>query len=115
MRHCPLRSQDEAKDGSHREPRPTKHFEKSYCSYFSDRLLGGVIGSLSGYQGLPIQSLRSRGLHEGHGCCPLLSRTHLLAGHRHLRRPRREQRTKKRQPLCQKRREMPVIILQDYP
>jgi hypothetical protein len=31
-RNCPLRSQDEIKDGSHRDPRPTKRVEKSYYS-----------------------------------------------------------------------------------
>ena len=34
-----MRSQDEVKDGSYRDPQPTKRFEKSYCSSFSDRLL----------------------------------------------------------------------------
>jgi hypothetical protein len=38
-----------------------------------------------------------------------------LAGHKHLRKQRLGQRTKKRQPLCQKLREGPVIVLQDYP
>src|SRR5687768_15113437 len=30
MRNRPLRSPDEVKDGSHRDPRPTKRFAKSY-------------------------------------------------------------------------------------
>src|SRR5262249_54647040 len=32
MRNCPFRSQDEVKDSSYWDPRPTKRFEKSYCS-----------------------------------------------------------------------------------
>ena len=32
MRNCPFRSQDEVKDSSYWDPRPTKRFEKSYYS-----------------------------------------------------------------------------------
>src|SRR5881392_1087412 len=74
----------------------------------------GAIGSMSGCQCIPIQSSPSRWTNALHVYCPRLSRTNLLEGLQHLRMQRLSQRTKKRQPLCRKPREVLVIVLQDY-
>src|SRR6266446_9456568 len=42
-RNCSWRSQDEVKDGSHRDPQATKYIEKSYGSSFSDSLLAATV------------------------------------------------------------------------
>src|SRR6266480_3446526 len=77
--------------------------------------MSGAMESISGCQYIPIQSSASRWTNGLHVCSPQLSRANPLEEHKHLLTQRLEQRTKKRQPLGRKLREVLVIVLQDYP
>src|SRR4029450_2191312 len=76
--------------------------------------MSGAIGSISGFQYIPIQCSPSKWTSGLHGCCPRLSRTSPKAGPKPHLLSRRQKGTKKRPTRCRKLLEVLVIVLQDY-